>query len=107
MTSTIKEIVSLHWLRADMRISFTHSTRMYCDNHISIQSAYNLIFHERTKHIEIDCHIVREKLLAGIISTSHVPSHAQLADIFTKALGRNNFQLMSSKLGLHNIHSPT
>ena len=46
MTSTIKEIVWLHWLLADMGISFSHPTPMYCDNQSSIQIAHNSVFHE-------------------------------------------------------------
>ncbi|XP_019231520.1 PREDICTED: uncharacterized protein LOC109212342 [Nicotiana attenuata] len=63
--------------------------------------------HERTKHIEIDCQIVREKLQAGMISPSYVPIHFQLADVFTKALGKDQFVTLRNKLGLHDIHSPT
>jgi hypothetical protein len=46
MTSTTKEIVWLHWLLADMRVSLSHLTLMYCDNQSSIQIAHNLFFHE-------------------------------------------------------------
>jgi hypothetical protein len=46
MTSTTKEIVWLCWLLADMRVSFSHPTPMYCDNQNSIQIAHNSVFHE-------------------------------------------------------------
>jgi len=46
MTSTIKEIVWLRWLLADMGVSLSHPTLMYCDNQSSIQIAHNSIFHE-------------------------------------------------------------
>ncbi|CAL9009693.1 unnamed protein product [Prunus brigantina] len=107
MATTCLELTWLRYILQDLQVSQDEPAPLHCDNQAALYIAANPVFHERTKHIEIDCHIVREKLLAGIISTSHVPSRAQLADIFTKALGRNNFQLMSSKLGLHNIHSPT
>ncbi|RXI01006.1 hypothetical protein DVH24_001240 [Malus domestica] len=48
-------------------------------------------FHKHTKHIEIYCHIVQEKLQAGIIRTAYVPTLFQLADIFTKGLGNDQF----------------
>jgi hypothetical protein len=74
MTSTIKEIVWLRWLLANMKIFFSHHTPMYCDNQSSIQIAHNSVFHERTKHIEIDCHLIRHLLKHGTIALPFVPS---------------------------------
>ncbi|RDY02888.1 hypothetical protein CR513_13611, partial [Mucuna pruriens] len=64
-----------------------------------------IIYFMRTKHIEIDYHFVREKLLAKEISTKFVNSNNQLCEIFTKSLRGPQIQVICSKLGAYNIYA--
>ena len=77
-------------LLEDMGLTHFSPTVIHCDNRIAIQIAHNDVFYERTKHIEIDCHLVRHHLSAGILRLLPASSSNLIADIFMKTfpLGR-------------------
>ncbi|KHN17886.1 Copia protein, partial [Glycine soja] len=63
-------------------------------------------FHKRMKHLDIDCHLVREKSQVGLMQLLPIRSSNQLADIFTKGLPPRLFTVNSSKLKLADIYLP-
>ena len=107
MTNTSLKIVWLRYILRDLKVSCDVSIPLFCNNQVALHIVANPVFHERTKHIEIYCHIVQEKLQSDMISPSYVPTRHQLIDIFTKTLWNDQFLTLQHKLGVCNIHSPT
>lgn len=107
MAHTSCELSWIKHLLMEMGFDILLPMKMSCDNQAAIHIASNPVFHERTKHIEVDCHLVREKLENGLIVTPYVSTQDQLADMFTKSLSRARLELLCCKLGLHDIYSPT
>uniref|UniRef100_A0A2N9GJZ0 Integrase catalytic domain-containing protein n=1 Tax=Fagus sylvatica TaxID=28930 RepID=A0A2N9GJZ0_FAGSY len=90
--------------QSDLGIDCSTAVPIHCDNRSAIQIAHNDVFHERTKHIEIDCHFVRHHLLQGTLQLRSVSSQDQLADIFTKPMPPGRFRDLISKLKLVSVH---
>ncbi|CAN6583524.1 unnamed protein product [Malus baccata var. baccata] len=93
MAATTCELIWLKGLLSEL--GFTSMTHMslYCDNQAAMHIASNPVFHERTKHIEVDCHYIRAQVQSKVIDTEFKRSHDQLVDLFTKALDSTQFQL--------------
>ncbi|KAA0057482.1 putative mitochondrial protein [Cucumis melo var. makuwa] len=100
LADTTAELLWLRWLLADMGVPQQGPTLLYCDNRSAIQIAHNDVFHERTKHIENDCHFIRHHLLSNTLLLQPVSTTEQPADIFTKALPSTRFNQLRTKLKL-------
>lgn len=87
-------------LLTDLSITSHLPVPIHSDSRVAIHIARNPVFHERTKHVELDCHFVHQQYLVGLISLSFVPSKEQLADIFTKPLAGPSHHQSICKLGL-------
>ncbi|RDX78684.1 Poly(ADP-ribose) glycohydrolase 1, partial [Mucuna pruriens] len=86
MPSATCELIWVKQLIQELKFADLQPMKLYCDNQAALYIAFNPVFHERTKHIKIDCHFVWEKLLAKEISAKFVNSSNQLVDISTKSL---------------------
>ena len=103
-------LCKLLWLKIildDLRIKWDDPMKLYCDNNSAINIAHNLIQHNRTKHIEVDGHFIKEKLEEGVVCMSYVLSEHHLANILTKGLNSSIFHDLVFKLRMEDIYSST
>ena len=88
------------WLRhllQELHSPLQRAALVYCDNISAVYLSTNLVQHQRTKHMEIDLHFVRERVVAGDVRVLNVPTTLQFADIFTKGLSSSVFAEFRSR----------
>ncbi|RVW79952.1 Retrovirus-related Pol polyprotein from transposon RE2 [Vitis vinifera] len=105
MAQGICEEIWLNRLLEELRVPLKHPMVLYCDNQAAISIAKNPVHHDRTKHVEIDRHFIKEKIEEGVFKVSYTPTNCQTTDILTKALARVNFEDLTEKLGMINIYN--
>ena len=93
------QIVWILYFLKDIGVNHDREALLFCDSQAALHIGSNPVFHERTKHIEIDCHVVRDKVLEKVIKLNHVRTDCQLANLLTKALSYNQFSNLTCKMG--------
>ncbi|KAG6406521.1 hypothetical protein SASPL_134125 [Salvia splendens] len=107
LATIVSEILWLRWLLKDIEAIQTRATPLHCDNQAACHIANNPIFHEQTKHVEMDCYFIRERVESKDIEPRKISTYHQVADLFTKALGASRFRYLASMLGFRDLHAPT
>ncbi|CAL8155430.1 unnamed protein product [Prunus armeniaca] len=83
------------------------TTKLHYDSQSAFEIANNLVQHDRTKHVEIDQHFIKEKLKHKLISILFVPSSEQLADMLSHVVSKRRFEDSLDKLSITDIYAPT
>ena len=107
MAHGVCELLWVKNLLKDLGFRPKHAMHLHCDNKAAIDIAHNPVQHDRTKHVEVDRHFIKEKIEARLIEVPFVKSEDQLADMLTKAVTSTVFHNSLSKLGIHDIYAPT
>jgi hypothetical protein len=96
----VAEATWLRQLLLELQAPPSRCTLVYCDNISAVYLSNNPVQHQRTKHVEIDLHFVREKVVIGQIRVLHVPMTSQFTDVFTKGLPSSVFEEFRSSLNI-------
>ncbi|XP_076894922.1 uncharacterized protein LOC143547361 [Bidens hawaiensis] len=103
MCAAAGEIIWLVNLLAELKVRVTLPVKMFCDNSAAISIAVNPVFHDQTKHFEVDLFYLRDRISAGVIQVVKAKSASQLADIFTKGLFPAQHEFICQKLGMFDM----
>lgn len=102
MANALCEVTWIFNMLTEIKFKIPRPIVLYCDNNSAIHIAENPVLHERTKHIELDCHLIRDKVKEGFILPTYLASLQQPADLLTKALPSHSLKYLLSKLGVVN-----
>jgi len=91
VANAVAEVSWLRQLLVELHVPLRRTALVYCDNISTVYMSSNPVQHQRTKHVEIDLHFVRERVATGDVRVLHVPTSSQYADIFTKGLPSSVF----------------
>jgi hypothetical protein len=94
----VAEAALLRQLLQELHSMLTQRTLVYCDNISVVYLSTNPVQHQRTKHVELDLHFVRERVAIGDVRVLHVTTTSQFADVFTKGLPMMVFEEFRSSL---------
>lgn len=100
MAITCCELVWLVRLLSHLGTVTSAPIKLAFDNNTSLHLVQNLGFYERTKHVEIDCHLIRSHVTFDFINPVHIPSSDQPINLFIKPLFREHLLYLCSKLGV-------
>jgi len=100
VANAVAEVSWLRQLLAELHAPVSRAALVYCDNISTVYMSSNPVQHQRTKHVEIDLHFVRERVATGAVRVTHVPTSSQYADIFTKGLPSSVFADFRSSLNV-------
>uniref|UniRef100_A0A803P1T3 Copia protein n=1 Tax=Cannabis sativa TaxID=3483 RepID=A0A803P1T3_CANSA len=106
MANATSELTWILAIPKDFGVPISTTPNMYSDNMAAIHISENPLYHEWTKHVEIDS-LHSRKGKQGSLQLMHVSSHNNLVDIFTKALLPSHFNNIVSKMGVVNIYNPS
>ncbi|GJV33268.1 ribonuclease H-like domain-containing protein [Tanacetum coccineum] len=104
LASVTSEVIWILKFLKDLQIKNLLPVSLHCDSNSAIKIAVNPVFHKRTKHLEIDLHFVREKVLKGVVKTVKVDSANQIAHILTKGLDTIQHLELIKKLGMYDVY---
>lgn len=102
----ICEVLWIKQLLEELKTTSPLPMKVFCDNKAAIAIAHNPVLHDRTKHVEVDKHFIKEKLENGLIIMPYIPTSKQVADILTKGLPKEQFNSLVSKLAMNDIFQP-
>ncbi|CAN6694593.1 unnamed protein product [Malus baccata var. baccata] len=100
LANTAAELTWICKLLVDIAYKSPYIPQLWCDNVFALSLAKNPLFHARTKHVKLDYHYIREKVLAREGSVHYIGTEQQIADICTKALAKDQFHSLRNKLSL-------
>ena len=99
----ICEVLWIKQLLEELKVASPLPMKVFCDNKAVIAIAHNLVLHDKTKHVEVDKHFIKEKLENGLIVMPYIPTVEQVVDILTKGLPKKQFDDLVSKLVMNDI----
>lgn len=105
MAHATAELLWVQSLLTELGIPFAKPT-LFCDNLSVVALSHNPVLHARTRHMELDIHFVREKVVSKALSIVHVPASEQIADVFTKLVSSLQFPVLRDKLNVCNSIFP-
>nr|XP_009798599.1 PREDICTED: uncharacterized protein LOC104244801 [Nicotiana sylvestris] len=105
MRRVTAELTWLVRLLEDLSAPISLPIPLHSDSKAAIHTAHNPVFHERTKHVELGCHFVRQQFLSSLITLSFIPSKDELEVLFTKPLSGVSHSKILSKLGVTKLPS--
>jgi len=107
MAMTTCELKWLKGILSSLNVIHTTSMLLHCESQAALHISQNPVFHDRTKHIEVNSHFVCDAFVIRDIRPNFVPTNEQLVDIFTKALEKQQYYFLLRKLGIRDLHTST